>query len=138
MPRAATTSRGCAMLAKGGRYVADATNSLAAAAGLAADLRQTLPAPPPVETVPPARKLEPAAARPRLPLPPTVRREQVLWIYAASIAGIHVLALLAFIPYFFSWTGLVVMVLGIHAFGQGITLCYHRLLTHRSFQVPQW
>jgi stearoyl-CoA desaturase (delta-9 desaturase) len=48
-------------------------------------------------------------------------------------------ALLAFLPWFFSWTGLVVMLLGVHFFGcLGINLCYHRLLTHRSLRVPKW
>ncbi len=39
---------------------------------------------------------------------------------------------------FFSWTGLFVCLIGIHVFGQAITMGYHRLLTHRSFHVPRW
>ena len=38
--------------------------------------------------------------------PSTVRGE-VLWLYAISITAIHLLALLAFVPLFFSWTGLI-------------------------------
>lgn len=73
-----------------------------------------------------------------LPLPATVRRKQVLWLYVAAFATIHVLALLAFVPWLFSWTGLAICLLGIHFVGHGITLCYHRLLTHRSFRTPKW
>jgi fatty-acid desaturase len=74
----------------------------------------------------------------RLPLPSQVVRGQVLWLYAIPIATIHLLALGVVFPYFFSWTGVVVCLLGVHVFGQGINVCYHRLLTHRSFQVPLW
>lgn len=63
---------------------------------------------------------------------------RILWVYAIPIAIIHLLALTAAIPWFFSWTGLIVMIVGVHVFGQGINICYHRLLTHRSFHVPPW
>ncbi len=50
---------------------------------------------------------------------------------------VHGLALLA--PWFFSWSALGVMVFLHWLFGSiGICLGYHRLLTHRSFRVPQW
>ena len=63
----------------------------------------------------------------------------ILWVYLLPIVAIHALALLALVPWLFSWTGLVVMLLGIHVFGNmGINLGYHRLLTHRSFQAPKW
>lgn len=71
-------------------------------------------------------------------LPDSVVPFRVNWIYSVTIGLIHVLSLLAFIPYFFSWTGFIVMLLGIHVFGQGITIGYHRLLTHRSFRCPKW
>ncbi|MCH2161080.1 MAG: fatty acid desaturase [Phycisphaerales bacterium] len=41
-------------------------------------------------------------------------------------------------PALFSWTGLVVCIVGIHLFGQSITMGYHRLLTHRSFVAKPW
>jgi stearoyl-CoA desaturase (delta-9 desaturase) len=64
---------------------------------------------------------------------------QVDWPYAVSFALYHGLALLAFVPWFFSWTGLSAFLLGIYVFGTlGINLCYHRLLTHRSFTCPKW
>ena len=60
-------------------------------------------------------------------------------INAATIAAIHLAALLAFVPWFFSWTGLVVAFLGLYVFGTlGISLCFHRLLTHRSLACPKW
>ena len=50
----------------------------------------------------------------------------------------HLLGLLAFVPFFFSWTGVIACLAGIHLFGQAITMGYHRLLAHRSFEVPRW
>jgi len=80
----------------------------------------------------------PAAATNRLPLPTTVRGEW-LPIYVLPILGIHILALLAFWPWLFSWTGLIAMLVGTHLYGcLGINLCYHRLLAHRSLRVPKW
>jgi fatty-acid desaturase len=65
--------------------------------------------------------------------------DRVRWDYLVPISSLHVLALLAFVPWLFSWTGLVAFVLGINFFGQlGVPIGYHRLLTHRSFQVPTW
>jgi fatty-acid desaturase len=52
---------------------------------------------------------------------------------------VHLIAALALFPWFFSWTGVVVFAAGIVVFGAlGINLCYHRLLTHRSFSCPLW
>jgi sn-1 stearoyl-lipid 9-desaturase len=52
---------------------------------------------------------------------------------------IHLLAALAVFPWFFSWTGVVLLVAGLFVFGVlGINLCFHRLLTHRSFSCPLW
>jgi len=56
-----------------------------------------------------------------------------------SLAVIHLGALLAFIPAFFSWRGVATaMFLYWLTGGIGMTLGYHRLLTHRSFSVPRW
>jgi sn-2 palmitoyl-lipid 9-desaturase len=50
---------------------------------------------------------------------------------------VHILALLA--PWFFSWSALgVFLVLHWLCSSIGVCLGYHRLLTHRSLQVPQW
>jgi len=72
-----------------------------------------------------------------LPRPATVKGD-VLWLYALSITAVHLFALLAFIPLFFSWTGLILAVALTPIFGQSITICYHRLLAHRSFKTPKW
>jgi len=61
------------------------------------------------------------------------------WSVITAIGGIHVVALLACLPMFFSWSGLILC--GVFAWltiGIGIGLCYHRLLTHRSFKTPKW
>ncbi|MBC19991.1 MAG: acyl-CoA desaturase [Planctomycetaceae bacterium] len=69
---------------------------------------------------------------------PASVRGDILWLYAISITVVHLLALLAFVPLFFSWTGLVLAVGLTPVFGQSITICYHRLLAHRSFKAPKW
>jgi sn-2 palmitoyl-lipid 9-desaturase len=59
------------------------------------------------------------------------------WTNVFFFGSIHAAALLA--PWFFSWSALGAMVLLHWLFGGiGICLGYHRLLTHRSFQVPKW
>ena len=63
----------------------------------------------------------------------------VHWGQAIPIGLIHLLALLVFVPYFFSWTGVALFVFGLLVFGQlGIPICYHRQLTHRSFRTAKW
>jgi len=74
----------------------------------------------------------------RLPMPDTVHAGAVAWPYAITISLVHLIALAAFVPWLFSWSGLVSAIVGVHVFGQGINLCYHRLLTHRSARVPKW
>lgn len=64
---------------------------------------------------------------------------RIRWTYAISIVTLHALALLAFVPWFFSWTGVALAVIGCYVFGTlGVNLCFHRLLTHRSFKCPRW
>ncbi|MBY0521763.1 MAG: fatty acid desaturase [Gemmataceae bacterium] len=56
-----------------------------------------------------------------------------------GIVGFHLLALLACIPWLFSWSGLAWAVAGLYLFGTiGINIGYHRLLTHRGFACPRW
>jgi sn-2 palmitoyl-lipid 9-desaturase len=58
------------------------------------------------------------------------------WTNIGFYSIIHALALLA--PWFFSWSALGVAIFLHWLFGSiGICLGYHRLLTHRSFQVPK-
>jgi stearoyl-CoA desaturase (delta-9 desaturase) len=61
------------------------------------------------------------------------------WGVIVFMAIIHLGAMLAFLPQFFSWQG-VALALFLHWItgGLGITLCWHRLLSHRSFQTPKW
>jgi stearoyl-CoA desaturase (delta-9 desaturase) len=57
----------------------------------------------------------------------------------AGIVAFHLLALLACIPWLFSWSGLAWAVAGLYLFGTlGINIGYHRLLTHRAFACPRW
>lgn len=64
---------------------------------------------------------------------------RVKWRYASPIILIHLIALLACLPWLFSWTGVVLAALGCYVFGGlGMNVGYHRLLTHRSFAVPRW
>ncbi|WP_026100590.1 fatty acid desaturase [Synechococcus sp. PCC 7336] len=59
------------------------------------------------------------------------------WTMVAFMAAIHSLALLSF--FCFSWPALALTVFLHWLLGSiGICLGYHRLLTHRSFQVPKW
>src|SRR5262249_23628040 len=70
--------------------------------------------------------------------PEACAKGRIDWIYAGSIGGYHLVALLAFVPWFFSWTGVVLAFAGLYVFGTlGINLCYHRLLTHRGLVVPR-
>nr|WP_199298543.1 fatty acid desaturase [Leptolyngbya sp. FACHB-17] len=58
------------------------------------------------------------------------------WTNVVFFSTVHLLALLA--PWFFSWSAFGVMLTLHWLFGSlGICLGYHRLLTHRSFQVPK-
>jgi fatty-acid desaturase len=75
----------------------------------------------------------------RHPLPEAAMPVRIHWSYAVSILAIHLFALLAFLPYYFSWTGVVLAVVGHYVFGLfGVTLGYHRLLTHQGLVVPKW
>ncbi len=72
------------------------------------------------------------------PVPPPVIPLRLNWTYATTIVLVHLLGFLAFMPYLWSWLGFIACLVGIHLFGQGITIGYHRLLTHRSFKTPKW
>ena len=61
------------------------------------------------------------------------------WTMIIALVIFHIGAICAFLPGFFSWQAVGVAVL-LHWItgGLGITLGWHRLLSHRSFQVPKW
>jgi len=73
-------------------------------------------------------------------LPPTLKGQpdvSLNWTNVFFFGTVHALALLA--PWFFSWSALGLMIFLHWLFGSiGICLGYHRLLTHRSLQVPKW
>jgi len=58
------------------------------------------------------------------------------WVTGIALLAIHVSALLAFLPRFFSWPALAAAFVVAYATGGiGITLCYHRALTHRALRM---
>ncbi|MDA1052624.1 MAG: acyl-CoA desaturase [Planctomycetota bacterium] len=73
-----------------------------------------------------------------IPLPAGTKPFQVNWRYAVVLTLVHLLALLAFLPAYFSWLGVACLVAGYFLFGMcGATIGYHRLLTHRSFRCSK-
>ncbi|MBE9166003.1 acyl-CoA desaturase [Pleurocapsales cyanobacterium LEGE 06147] len=61
------------------------------------------------------------------------------WNVIIYMATIHLVALLALFPSNFSWGALgVAFILYWITGGFGITLGFHRLVTHRSFETPKW
>jgi stearoyl-CoA desaturase (delta-9 desaturase) len=61
------------------------------------------------------------------------------WATIGFMAAIHVLAVVALLPRFWSWQAVVTLgVLYWVTACFGVTIGYHRLLTHRSFRVPRW
>ena len=83
--------------------------------------------------------LHQTARSPLLSLPDAAQPLQVNWLRAVAVILVHLLALSALIPWLFSWTGVVLVFAGHYLFGMlGITLGYHRLLTHRSLRTPLW
>jgi len=62
------------------------------------------------------------------------------WTVVTAIGTCHVLTIYAFTePQYFTWSGLALFAVFALLTGCiGITLCFHRLLTHRSFKTPKW
>ncbi|MFO0876005.1 MAG: fatty acid desaturase [Gemmataceae bacterium] len=80
-----------------------------------------------------------SAVPPTLELPSGATRGRIFWEYLVVIAGFHLIMPLAFLPGLFSWWYLLLLIPGNYFFGSlGINLAYHRLLTHRSLEVPRW
>jgi len=64
---------------------------------------------------------------------------KIQWWSVVIIAGVHIAVLAAFNPSFYSTSGLILAVVLYFVAGMlGVTLCFHRLLTHRSFQTFKW
>jgi stearoyl-CoA desaturase (delta-9 desaturase) len=82
----------------------------------------------------PAKKFVPK----RLARPDAVGKH-LIWSYLLVFIIFHLMIPLAFVPYFFSWTGLILFPLGHMVFDWlGIGLCFHRTLTHNSLVMPKW
>lgn len=63
--------------------------------------------------------------------------ERINWRDLGIITSFHILLIPAL--FYFSWTNLLIMIVGNWIVGSlGIGLGYHRLLTHRSFKAPKW
>lgn len=61
------------------------------------------------------------------------------WTMIIALVIFHIGAVCAFLPGLFSWQGVgVALLLHWITGGLGITLGWHRLLSHRSFQTPKW
>lgn len=74
-----------------------------------------------------------------LRLPMGVSWSRVRWSVTISIIAVHALALLAFVPWLFSWWSVGFALAGVYVFGTlGVNIGFHRLLTHRSFKTPRW
>src|SRR5471030_633071 len=69
---------------------------------------------------------EPAKASPS-------SRGQIRYDALVAVVFYHFVALLALLPYFFTWAGVIVGVVGAYVTASGIGIGYHRLLAHRSF-----
>jgi stearoyl-CoA desaturase (delta-9 desaturase) len=82
------------------------------------------------------------AAAPRVVPVHDVPRARVSQIKRDTLVGFvlcHAFAALALLPWFFSWAGVWLLVVGVLAFGVlGINVGFHRLLAHRGFSCPLW
>jgi fatty-acid desaturase len=89
-------------------------------------------------TAAPSRNQHTVSARSQIHMGRTAAVSHGLsWGMVFFIAFLHAGALAAL--FFFSWQRLLVMaVIYVLAINVGIGMCYHRLLTHRGYQVPRW
>jgi sn-1 stearoyl-lipid 9-desaturase len=69
----------------------------------------------------------------------TMKKPRIDWATVVFMVIVHVGALFAFLPSNFNWSAVgVALFLYWVTGGLGITLGWHRLVTHRSFQTPKW
>jgi stearoyl-CoA desaturase (delta-9 desaturase) len=79
------------------------------------------------------------SALPELRRPVGTMPVQLNYPFLLMIGLAHLGAGLTLIPWFFSWTGVISAFVGVYLFGMlGINVCFHRLLSHRSFECPKW
>jgi len=68
-----------------------------------------------------------------------INRRRFKPVTAFLISLIHVAALAAVFPYFFSWAGLILFaVMTFLTSALGVSMGYHRLFTHKSFVARPW
>jgi stearoyl-CoA desaturase (delta-9 desaturase) len=66
----------------------------------------------------------------------SIRRRAINWPISIGLGGVHLGALAAFWPGFFSWTAVFLMIgLCIFTSAIGISLGFHRMLTHRGLRL---
>ncbi len=74
-----------------------------------------------------------------IPAPASIDWSSIQWPYVIGVVAYHLIALLAFLPWFFSWSGVILAFVSLYCCATlGINLCYHRLLTHQGLVVPKW
>ena len=72
-------------------------------------------------------------------LPQPARTVRIKYLEAYGFVVVHLIAALALLPWFFSWSGVVLLILGNYFFGVvGINVTFHRLISHRAFSCPRW
>jgi stearoyl-CoA desaturase (delta-9 desaturase) len=80
-----------------------------------------------------------ALHRPRRGEPRPAVKRGTRWTTIGFMAAIHVLAVVALLPRFWSVPAVAsLLVLYWVTACLGVTIGYHRLLSHRAFRVPQW
>ncbi len=82
-----------------------------------------------------SRKLQVSLAN----VSPFSRKTQKRWGTIGFMFVIHCLTIFALFPQFWSWQAVItLLILYWITACLGVTLGYHRLLSHRAFQVPKW
>ena len=77
-----------------------------------------------------------AVAKPRAPLPPRQRKFKTGT--TSFMLVMHVGAVFALLPQFWSWQAVVALAVLYWTTVLGVTLGLHRLVAHRSFVAPKW
>ncbi len=112
------------------------TSSIGSPAGLAEPQRLRLDRPAAQRDAQREAQIRSAVQAPRGPLPPRQRR------FKGGTTGfmlaMHVLAVVALLPRFWSWQAVVALATLYWITVLGVTLGLHRLLAHRSFVAPRW
>ncbi len=98
----------------------------------------------PVKSIPAAPESASSATPRAVPAREEVRMgraatvaDGINWLTFGVIAAFHLGAVASL--FFFSWWRLAAMLaLYVVAINVGIGMCYHRLLTHRGYEVPKW